>query len=126
MQKLFYINNGMSLNIDKCSVISYSLKKNTILYNYVLHNTNPTRKYIIKDLGVSFDTKLSFSNYVDSIRNKSNMKLGLLKRMCSDLNGNSALKILYYSLVLSHIVYASLIWHSDGICQNQSLSSIIK
>ena len=34
------IYNGMSLNIDKCSVISYSLKKNTILYNYILYNTN--------------------------------------------------------------------------------------
>ena len=30
------IRNGMSLNIDKCSIISYSLKKNTILNNYVL------------------------------------------------------------------------------------------
>jgi hypothetical protein len=61
---------------------------------------------------------------VDYIRNKALMKLGLLKRMCSDFNNSSALKILYYSLVRSHIDYASLIWHSDSICQNQSLSNI--
>jgi len=100
------------------------LKKNTIFFNYVLYNTNLTRKYIIKDLGVSFDTKLSFTNHVDFIRNKAFMKLGLLKRMCNDFNDSSALKILYYSLVCSHIDYASLIRHSDSICQNQSLSRI--
>ncbi|KAE9530775.1 hypothetical protein AGLY_011237 [Aphis glycines] len=60
---------------------------------------------IIVNLGVSFDSKLSFNNHVDSIRNKSYMKLRLLK-------------------LRFHIDYASLIWHSDSICQNQSLSCI--
>lgn len=39
--------------------------------------------------------------HVDSIRNKSlYMKLGLLKRMCSDFNDSSALKILLLLLII--------------------------
>lgn len=93
--------------------------------NYVIYNTNLTLKNSIKDLGVLFNTKLSFScSCVDFICKKSFMKLGLLKRMFSDFNDSSAINILYYSLVRSHIDYGSLILHSDNIDQNQGLSSV--
>jgi len=42
------------------------------------------------------------------------MKLGLLKHMCIDFYKNTALKILYFSLI----------WHTDNICQNTILTSI--
>lgn len=93
----------MSLNIDKCFVISYSLKQDTLNFNNVIYNTNLTRKIIINDRGVLFNTKLSFSNRIDFICNKSFMKLGLLNCMCCDLSDSSDLKMLYYSLVRSHI-----------------------
>lgn len=52
------------------------------------------------------------------------MKLGLINRTCTDFIDASALKNLYYSLVLSTFEYASLIWHTDSIIQNQCLTSL--
>jgi len=45
--------------------------------------------------------------------------------MCSYFNDSSALKILDYYLIRFHnIDYASIIWHSDIICQTQSFFTI--
>jgi len=44
-----------------------------------LDNINRSRKNVINDLGVIFDSKLSFKYYIDTIKNKSYMKLGLIK-----------------------------------------------
>lgn len=52
------------------------------------------------------------------------MNFELIKRMCTDFNDALALKMLYYSLVWFKFEYASLIWHTDGILQNQCLISI--
>jgi len=116
----------MALNINKCSTVSYeySLKKNTLFFDYSLNKLSLTHNDTIKNLGVIYDSKLSFNKHVDYVRNKSFMKLGLLKRICIDFYDSSALKTLYFSLVRSQIEYATLIWHTDNIVQNTSLSSI--
>ncbi|XP_060857669.1 methyl farnesoate epoxidase-like [Metopolophium dirhodum] len=98
------IENDMSLNIDKCAIVSFSLKKNTLLFDYTLNNSILTRNYVIKDLGVFFDTKLSFNFHVNYIRNKSYKKLGLVKRMCKDFYDESALKIFYILITVITII----------------------
>jgi len=41
--------------------------------------------------GVIFDAKLSFKYYVG-------LKLGLMKRICTEFNNESALQVVYFSL----------------------------
>lgn len=89
----------------------------TLLFNYYLDNINQPRKNVINDLGVIFDSKISFEYYVDTIKNKSYIKLGLIKQMCTDFNNESALTVLY-------CFYASLVWNSVSISQYQCLSSV--
>lgn len=52
------------------------------------------------------------------------MKLGLIKRMCTDFNNASTSRVLYYFLVRSKFEYTSLVWHTVSIFQNQFLMSI--
>jgi len=44
--------------------------------------------------------------------------------MCKDFYDESALKILYFTLVRSNFDYASIIWRTNNIIQNHSLSTV--
>lgn len=46
--------NELPLNIDKCQVISFSRKKEPIIFNYKLGNTILNRVDYIKDVGIIF------------------------------------------------------------------------
>lgn len=59
------------MKIDKCAVIFLFYKKNMLFFDNTFNNLNLSRKDSIKNLGVFFDSKLSFNHHVDYIRNKS-------------------------------------------------------
>jgi len=44
--------------------------------------------------------------------------------MCKDFYDESALKILYFTIIRSNFDYASIIWRTNNIIQNHSLSTI--
>lgn len=72
-------------------------KKNSLHDNYCIHTLCLSRKNIINDFGISFDSYLSI---ILKIKKKIFVKLSLIKHMCTDFIDNpSALRVLYYSLV---------------------------
>ena len=92
----------------------------------VLHmgKHNPSCKYVLesggqvvqinectqeRDLGVIFDSKLSFDAHVQSCISKANKILGIIRRSFSFLNKDTFL-MLYKSLVRPHLEYANVIW----------------
>jgi len=68
-----------------------------------------TRVSHFKDLGICFNSSLSFNDHYAYIKNKSSSMLGLVSRMCLNFNNSIALKSLY-------IDYNSVIWspHMSG------------
>lgn len=86
------------LNLNKCSTIMFSLKKRPIQFNYSLSNVNT-----VNDLGVKFNSKLFFNDYINFISNKAAAKLGFLKRTCRGFRDESTLKILNNSLIRLHL-----------------------
>ena len=58
------MDNKMDLNADKCYTISFSRKQSTVHYPYSIHHKVLAREDQVKDLGVIFDTKLSFNQHV--------------------------------------------------------------
>jgi hypothetical protein len=56
--------NKLSLNINKCQVMSFSLKKENIRFDYTLNLNLLNRPETVKDLGVIFDRKLSFTSHI--------------------------------------------------------------
>lgn len=79
---------------------------------------------LLNDLGVIFYFKLSFKYHVNDIKNKSYMKLDLIKHRYTDFNVELVLKALYYSLIRSKFEFASLVSQSGNILQYQCLNSI--
>ena len=63
-----------------------------------------------KDLGITFDNKLSFDTHINATINKANQMIGVIKRTFDYLGKDIFLK-LYKALVRSHLEYGNIIWH---------------
>ena len=63
-----------------------------------------------KDLGVIFDQKLKFTEYINSKVNKANRNVGLIFRTFTFMDKDMFLN-LYKSVVRPHLEYASTIWY---------------
>lgn len=77
--------NDLHLNLSKCVVMSIT-KKNSCFdghYHYGSHMFE--RVYHQKDLGVIIDSKLMFSEHINSITSKAASTLGFLKRFCYNI-----------------------------------------
>ena len=100
----------LSLNINKCNVVSFTRKLNKIQYEYTISGANLVRRDSFKDLGVTFDSHLSFREHTSNIVTSSFKMLGFLIRNARDFQNASTLKSLYNTLVRSRLEYASMIW----------------
>lgn len=103
--------NGLSLNVDKCVVVTFTRKLKPITYNYKIGPVVVGRSEVVRDLGVVFDSAFSFKNHIDDVISSSLRTLGFIYRSCRELRSASCLKALYCSLVRSKLEYASLIWY---------------
>jgi hypothetical protein len=104
--------NKLDLNVNKCSVISFSRKiQNLVTYNYSLKGQVLRRVSEMRDLGVIHDTKLIFDNHIASIVNRASKSLGFIMRSCKDFNDTKTIKILYSTYVRCHLEYASQVWN---------------
>ena len=112
----------MQLNINKCNVVSYCIRdsQDTSYYisdngiNHKLEKTEST-----KDLGVTFDYRLTFRDHMHQKINKAYSMLGLIKRNFIHMSSSTFL-LLYTSLVRPHLDYASSVWcpHKTGDIEN--------
>lgn len=113
-------DNGLSLNAQKCSIMSYVNFKNPLIFEYYIGSVRIPRNYIVRDLGVYMDSRLSFAPHQGIIISKCCRVLGFLKRSCRDFKNISAMIYLYRTLVLPYIYYCSPIWrpHAKGLVYN--------
>ena len=64
----------------------------------------------VKDLGVMVTKDLTWYNHVRYVTAKANRMLGFIKRNCAGISNKDALKLLYISLVRSHLCHCSQVW----------------
>lgn len=103
-------HNNLQLNIDKCKVMTYTKKQNTIEYNYTVNNVILQRCSVYSDLGIIFDCKLSFSDHIGNMISKAYKMYGFIYRNCKDFTDVNCLTLLFNSFVRSRLEYGSLIW----------------
>jgi hypothetical protein len=102
--------NDLQLNIAKCSIITFSRKKQRITYDYNIQNTILLRTSQHKDLGVTFDEKLNFNEHINLITNSSMKMLGFIIRSTLCLRSSEVLVRLYIAYIRSKLEYCVLIW----------------
>lgn len=77
----FSRNNGLVLNIEKCAIMTFTKRTTTaITYNYNIDNQLLSKKESMRDLGVVYDKKLSFSSHIDKICKKGRQMCGFIIR----------------------------------------------
>lgn len=116
--------NGLSLNASKCYVMSYTRKKNPVLFNYIIQDCYLTRPDTVRDLGVVFDSSLSFRNHYESISNTAYKCLGFIIRNSCNYSSSNTLMLLYQALVRSRLEYASVVWAPTYSIHKSTLESI--
>lgn len=91
-------------------MMTFTHKRNPIIANYNIKGNPIQRVEQISDLGLTMDTKMSFALHRELAKKKADNNLGFVKRECyKALNMDNA-KLLYGSLVRSHLEYANVIW----------------
>lgn len=105
------LNNDLLLNVQKCNTVSYTTKKTTITNNYYIDGVILSRQSTFKDLGVIFDTKLSFVSHIETLVADCHKTLGFIVRNSREFANLNTIKLLYLSFIRSKLEYASLIWN---------------
>lgn len=118
------ITNNLPLNVQKCHVLSFTRRNEQLHYDYTLNNTSLNRVIEFKDLGVIFDSKLSFNQHILSVVLASYKSLGFVIRNSQGFNDISVLFLLFNTFVLSKLEYASIIWNPGYQTYRHSLENI--
>jgi ribonuclease P/MRP protein subunit RPP40 len=105
--------SGLIFNFPKCSVATFTKKVKPLLFDYTLNNKILLRRSSVQDLGVLFDSKLSFCDHILSFLSMTSAafkSLGFVLRSAKEFGNVVTLKLLYITYVRSKLEYASLVW----------------
>ena len=103
--------NKLLLNIDKTHSMLFSFKRNATNLKIRINDTEIEKKRTTKFLGVQIDDKLNWKDHISHICNKVSKTIAILRKVRSVFRLN-VLKMIYMSLIYSHINYCILIWSS--------------
>jgi hypothetical protein len=102
----------MKLNLDKCKVMSIGRKVNEFKYGFNVQNVGFVELEHVssmKDLGVVFDSDLSFKNHMDEKIAKAYQMLGIIHRNFNHLDKRSFV-LIFKCLIRSQLEYAHTVW----------------
>ena len=116
--------NRIQLNVQKCAVISFSRSFRPIAAVYMINGEVLTRVTKYKDLGVTFQSDLSFCLHFSTIISDASKTLGFIMRNFRDFSNVETLKIIFCSLVRSKLEYCSTVWSTYDKIHIESLEAV--
>ena len=100
----------LPVNYSKCKILSITNKSMQIMFNYSLSNSLITRVETHYDLGVFFNSKLTFENHISNMCSKALKSLGFIIRCSRNFKDIGCMRVLYFGYVRSKLEYASIVW----------------
>jgi hypothetical protein len=118
--------NKLSLNVSKTNFVLFKSPKksynNNQILNQILINGLPIKQvHSAKFLGVYVDEHLSWSDHVDTVKEKISKTCGILSKLKYRLP-QCALINIYNSLILPYLNYCAIVWAN---CSQYKLNSIL-
>ena len=74
--------NNLTLNTDKCKVITFCNIKNPLVYEYSLNNTILQRTNLVKDLGKWLDYEVTFVSHIEKMTSRAMLLLVFKFKIC--------------------------------------------
>lgn len=102
--------NGLPVNFDKCFQLTFHRCRGKIISQYMMRSNLLKVVTEFIDLGVVFDTKLTFIPHLNYIIPKTFSTLYFIRRNTAQFSDPHTKKIVYTSFVRSKLEYASFIW----------------
>ena len=112
------IRNELLFQPPKCHNLRISRKRNSFHRNYYLSGQELEIVAKERDLGVIVCKDTNWAEHLTAIVSKANRMLGFLKRNCAGILDIKALKLLYLSLVRSHLSYCSQVWAPQSVVKD--------
>ena len=100
----------MNFQPSKCENLRVSRKRISPVLSYSLDSIRLKVVSSVQDLGVMVTKDLTWSNHVRYVTAKANCMLGFIKRNRARIINKDVLKLLYVSLVRSHLCHCSQVW----------------
>ena len=127
------LRNKMNFHPSKCKVLMVS-KFNPPLINelpcvqYFYTMGNNLLDYVVseKDLGITMNRTLNFTEHVILLYNKANQRFGLLKRTCHFIDNTARRRVLYLSMVRSIFEQCPTVWRPSAYTATNKLETIQK
>ena len=113
--------NKLSLNISKTKFIVFHFPQRVIRNDIPalqINNIPLVHVRQFKFLGILFDNNLSWANHINSISTKCTQINGVLNKL-KYFFPPGVLKMIYYSLIHSHMTYGILLWGFKNISRLQ-------
>lgn len=107
----YYRINRITVNVKKCSQITFTRKKTSIDHAYIINNSPINKTNLVRDLGILLDSKLQMNEHINYITNKAYRSLGFVIRSCIPFKNINCLKNVYFALVRSILEYGSCVWN---------------
>ena len=99
----------MSFHPDKCNVLSVNRKRQSLAYDYKMHDHVLTKTTQSDYLGVTLQNDLKWNSHIHNVTNKSNRVLGMLRRHLWKAPPKTK-ELAVQALVRSRLSYCAPIW----------------
>ena len=111
--RVWLIVNRLSLNIEKTNFVIFHPYNKPMKQKITLkiHKTALTEKSHVKYLGIEIDSTLTWKTHIENLSTKISKAIGLLYKIRYFVN-IKIMRMLYYSLIYSHLTYAVEVWGS--------------
>lgn len=120
----YYERNRIGVNVSKCHFVTFTRKINPFKFDYRLSKIKINETTVVRDLGVLLDVKLTFSEHIDTIINKSFKSLGFILRVSKPFSDAACTKLLYFSYVRSILEYCCSVWNPHYVTYINDLERI--
>lgn len=117
-------NNGLSFNIKKCEIMTFTRSKTKIKFKYRIAGQELQEVTQKKDLGIIFQSNGEFNSHINSIINACYKRIGLIKRNCIHMKDIDTIILLYSSLIRSKLEFGAVVWNPTTKLQIKNLERV--